>query len=151
SPKLQAKAEAQDYAALTRSATASQRSDPSGSNLGGFEGERRANSKRGGFGLLGSSREIQSVVFVVDGSSSMGVDGSFEKGKREVIASIDALSPGTRFQVIVYNRSAEPLNINGHLTLVLATPDNKQAAYALIRRLDPEGSTDHVKALRQAL
>jgi hypothetical protein len=102
-------------------------------------------------GFLRVGNPAQSVVFVIDGSQSMGLDGLFESAKRELVASIDALPEATRFQVIVYNRSAGPLRINGHTDLVPATDANKLAAAELIRKLEPEGSTDHVRALQQAM
>jgi hypothetical protein len=81
----------------------------------------------------------------------MGLDGLFDSAKRELIASIDALPDATCFQVIVYNRSAGSLRINGHTELVPATAANKFAAAELIQKLRPEGSTDHVRALKQAM
>ena len=53
--------------------------------------------------------------------------------------------------MIVYNKRAAPLRINGHVDLVAATPANKHAALALIRELDPDGATDHVHAMHEAL
>ena len=97
------------------------------------------------------SDAVRSVVFVIDGSSSMGQEGSFDRARQELLFSIRALPATTSFQVIVYNRSAAPLVINGHTDLVPATDVNKAAAFALIAKLNPEGDTDHVRAMQQAL
>ncbi|CAN5566271.1 hypothetical protein BH10PLA2_BH10PLA2_23610 [soil metagenome] len=141
-----------DYMALAHNTSRNLggRSQGGGSGLGGTGSSGGA----GGVGLLRVPREVQSVVFVVDGSSSrgsVGPGGSFERAKRERINSIDVLPATTRFQVIVYNRSANALQINGQTGLVLATEENKRTAAQLIRELDPEGSTNHVLALQQAI
>ena len=140
-----------DFEALTGTAGSGRMRE-----IGGASGNNPRGSSGGaaGVGLLRTPRPVESVVFVVDGSSSMGSigpGGSFETAKRELIASIDALPAATRFQVIVYNRSANTLRINGHTDLVPASVENKQAAFVLIRQLEPEGSTNHVLALQQAI
>jgi hypothetical protein len=142
---------ASDYAALAAGAGSGSKR-----NMGGMPGNGETSSAggRGGIGLLRVPRPVQSVVFVVDGSSSMGnmgPGGSFERAKRELITSIEALPATTRFQVIVYNRSASPLRINGHTDLVPASEPNKRAAFELICQLDPEGSTNHFLAMQQAI
>jgi hypothetical protein len=141
---------ASDYAALTAGAGSGSKRD-----IGGMRNDGTSSAGgRGGIGLLRVPRPVQSVVFVVDGSSSMGnmgPGGSFERAKRELVTSIEALPATTRFQVIVYNRSASPLRINGHTDLVPATEPNKHAAFELIRQLDPEGSTNHFLAMQQAI
>src|SRR5205823_205188 len=52
----------------------------------------------------------QSVVYVIDRSLSMGLSGALGAAKREVIRSIETLPDTMRFQVIFYNRRAEPLH-----------------------------------------
>ena len=47
------------------------------------------------------------IVYVVDRSASMGLNGSLAAAKRELLASLDRLPPSARFQVIVYNRTAQ--------------------------------------------
>ncbi len=138
---------ASDYAAFTGGATGSSSGGIGRGSPTGHGGSRLS----GGLGFFKIAEEVRSVVFVIDGSMSMGLEGSFDAARRELLASIDALSETTRFQVIVYNRNAAPLRINGHTDLVLATDANKQAASDLIRKLDPEGDTNHVRALQQAM
>jgi hypothetical protein len=95
--------------------------------------------------------EAQSVVFVIDRSASMGEHGAWELAKRELRTSLERLPPETRFQVIAYNRTAEPLFLDGAATLVPATLPNKLRTGALLDTLPTEGGTDHFKALRRAL
>jgi hypothetical protein len=91
------------------------------------------------------------IVYVIDRSSSMGETGALALAKRELRASLDILVPEARFQIIAYNRSAEPLRVNGQSGLLPATPDNKHQAVWLIDHIHAEGGTEHLTALRRAL
>jgi len=93
----------------------------------------------------------RSVVYVIDRSGSMGTGGRLALARRELLASLDGLPPGASFQIIPYNRVAEPLRIAGQTVLVPATPANKQQAALLLEALAPEGGTDHLAALQRAL
>jgi hypothetical protein len=92
-----------------------------------------------------------SVVYVIDRSTSMGLRGALDIAKRELLASLQRLAADTRFQIIIYNRHAECLRIGGRTDLVPATPENKQEVASLLQSVRPEGSTDPLPALRQAL
>ena len=93
----------------------------------------------------------QSVVYVMDRSLSMGPSGALDVAKYELLTSLAELPATARFQIIAYNRSAEPLRLGGRSGLVAATAEAKHAADRLVRPLRPEGATDHVQALRRAL
>jgi hypothetical protein len=95
--------------------------------------------------------EARSIVYLIDRSASMGQDGSFDAAKRELRTSLEQLPESAGFQVIAYNRSAEPLLISGRADLVAATPENKSRAAFLLEQLYAEGGTEHVRALRRAL
>jgi hypothetical protein len=95
--------------------------------------------------------QARSVVYVIDRSGSMGAGGRLALARRELLASLDRLPPGARFQVIPYNRFAEPLRLGGQTVLVPATAENKQQAALLLEALVPEGGTDHLAALQRAL
>jgi hypothetical protein len=108
--------------------------------------------------LVGTATEFfgvpavgKSVVFVLDRSASMGLDGRLDRARRELAASLRRLPPSARFQVIAYNRVAEPLRLPGMYGLLPATPDAIEAAVATLNRLTAEGSTDHRKAVQDAL
>jgi hypothetical protein len=95
--------------------------------------------------------EARNIVYVIDRSASMGLDGKFDAARRELLASLERLPDTAHFQVIAYNRGAEPLHLSGKAGLVPATPNNKRQAAGLLETLYPEGGTEHVRALRQAL
>jgi len=93
----------------------------------------------------------RAIVYVIDRSASMGLNGALAAARRELLASLDRLPPDARFQVIVYNRTPEPLRLGGRTGLAFATPENKQQAAALLEGLTAEGSTEHLPALKAAL
>jgi hypothetical protein len=110
---------------------------PDGTNLGGPL-----------FPVAATSR---SVVYVIDRSGSMGERGRLTLARRELEASLRRLPESVRFQVIVYNRRPEALRIAGQTGLVPATFENVSQATRLLREIIPEGGTEHLPALRQAL
>jgi hypothetical protein len=93
----------------------------------------------------------EAIVFVIDRSGSMGLNGGFAMAKRELLGSLERLPFTTRFQVIAYNRLAEPLRVNGQSGLVFATPENKQCVALALAGMHAEGSTEHLAALKRAL
>jgi hypothetical protein len=93
----------------------------------------------------------QSVVYVIDRSASMGLNGGLAAAKHELLTSLQQLPPAARFQVITYNRTANPLPVNGRAGLLTASAENKRQAALLIEALFAEGGTDHLPALKQAL
>src|SRR5205085_8580754 len=70
------------------------------------------------------------------------------RARREVVASLRRLPPSARFQVVAYNRAAEPLPPGD---LLPATPDAIAAAERALEILEAEGSDNHGGALRRAL
>lgn len=100
----------------------------------------------GGVPAVGST-----VVFVIDRSASMGLDGRLDRARQELVASIRRLPTSARFQVIPYHRLPEPLIIGGYRGLQPATPGNIDKAVVALDQLIPEGATDHVAAIRAAL
>ncbi|MFN4259593.1 MAG: vWA domain-containing protein [Gemmataceae bacterium] len=93
----------------------------------------------------------QAVVYVIDGSASMGLFGRFDAARRELIASLEQLPTTARFHVIVYNRFVAVLPGSKPTELLPATPTNLTKTIAWLRSLRPEGGTDHLPALRRAL
>jgi hypothetical protein len=90
----------------------------------------------------------RSVVYVIDRSASMGANGRLARARREVVASLRQLPPSARFQVIAYNRAAEPLPPG---SLLPATPDAIEAAERALDALEAEGGDEHGGALCRAL
>ncbi|HLJ96353.1 MAG TPA: vWA domain-containing protein [Gemmataceae bacterium] len=88
---------------------------------------------------------------MVDCSGSMGVDGRLDTAKGELLKSLEQLASSIRFQVIPYNRHAEPLRINGQSGLTFATAEHKRTVAHLLEDIHAEGGTDHAGALKRAL
>jgi hypothetical protein len=93
----------------------------------------------------------RSFVYVIDRSASMGRNGALEAAKRELLASLELLPPETWFQIIAYNRDAQPLRIGGRTDLVPVTEENKRQVARLCESLNAEGGTEHLGALKRAL
>jgi hypothetical protein len=98
--------------------------------------------------LLAVPGSARRVVYVLDRSISMGPSGALETARREVLASLRALPPEARFQVIAYNNVALPL-LPGDF--VPARPDKLAQAERRLADLDAAGQTNHLRALEQAL
>jgi hypothetical protein len=111
------------------------------------------NATGGGTGsrLFPVSPSAASVVFVIDHSISMGPSGALAAARRELLACLQALTPSTRFQVIPYNKQADPLLLGGRRELVPALPDLIRSAVRQVEELGCEGGTNHVNALRRGL
>jgi hypothetical protein len=116
-----------------------------GGNGGGPEGSSPDNS------FFQIPVRGQRLVFVIDRSASMGLDGAFTAARRELLACLDRLAPEAWFQVIAYNRTAETLRVAGQSGLLLASTERIQQARRLIEALQAEGGTDHLAALKRAL
>src|SRR5206468_2797235 len=75
-------------------------------------------------------------------------DGRLARARREVVASLRRLPPSARFQVVAYNRAAEPLPPG---SLLPATPDAIADAERALDALEAEGGDEHGRALCRAL
>jgi hypothetical protein len=93
----------------------------------------------------------KSVMFVLDRSASMGLDGRLDRARRELAASLRRLPPTARFQVIAYNKAADPVRLLGCAGLLPATPNAVEAVIAAVERLPAEGGSEHAKALIAAI
>jgi hypothetical protein len=91
------------------------------------------------------------VVYLLDRSLSMGESGALDRARRELAASLGRLPPGARFQVIVYNRRADPLAGGGPDGLRPADAESVREAARWVAALPASGSTDHVPALLRGL
>ena len=89
----------------------------------------------------------QSIVYVLDCSSSMGADGMLGLAVAAIKASMATLGPDVRFQVVAYNSAARPLSTK----LLPATPAHFQKAESWLDGLRPEGRSDHVVGIRDGL
>jgi hypothetical protein len=71
--------------------------------------------------------------------------------RQEVAASLRTLPKEALFQVVPYNRLAEPLEMDGRRQLVPAEPATVNLALRLLDEILPVGATDHARGLRSAL
>jgi hypothetical protein len=120
---------------------------PAASAGGSGDGSGKANEPC----ALPVGRSARSVVYVVDRSMSMGFHGALARARREVLASLRRLGPDTRFQVIAYNRDAEPLRINGRYGLLVSDENTIRQVAEAVTALRAAGGTDDGLALRRAL
>lgn len=108
-----------------------------------------ARSSPGSVSFFGVSARAKSVVYVIDRSASMGLEGGLEAAKRELAASLAALESDVRFQVVFYNRHAETVSMGE--SLLCATVANRQLALRSLEMVRAEGGTNHVAGLTCAL
>lgn len=92
----------------------------------------------------------QTVVYVLDGSGSMGAAGKFDAARRALVSTLKAQPPTVRFQVIVYTGTAYPL-LAGNGTAIPATESNIRLATDALAKLEPRGTSNHLGAVRAAL
>jgi hypothetical protein len=107
--------------------------------------------KAGTAAFFGISARGQSVVYLIDRSISMGLNGGLVAAKRELLASVARLPATARVQVLFYSAGVQALNIAGRADLVAVSDDVRAELARLVEALRPEGGTNHLPALRQAL
>jgi hypothetical protein len=92
----------------------------------------------------------QTIVYLIDASASMGLDGAFAPALAELLRSVRRLPETARFQVIVFNGLVTPLP--AHLPGWLhANPQVVATVEQALRKVRAEGKTDPASALRYAL
>jgi hypothetical protein len=92
------------------------------------------------------------IVYVLDGSASMGKHGALAAACRELHRSVAKLPGTVRFQVIIYNDNPHYLLPRFYHQWLEPTPavlSEVGAALALAGQ-NPEGSTEHEPALKEA-
>jgi Ca-activated chloride channel family protein len=97
--------------------------------------------------LHGQLKAGKTIVYVLDRSASMGIDGVLPRAIASLRASLDQLGPDSRFQIVAYN--------GGTMTFVpqpvVATPDAIGQAGRWLSGLIAEGGSNHVRGFREAL
>lgn len=123
----------------------------SGSGLGIADGLGGGGGKGVGVAdFFGVAAEGRKFVYVIDRSYSMADKRAFESAKRELLASLDRLTPGKEFQVIFYNDDPEPLRLAGK-GLAPVSGRLMELAKERIAGTTSFGGTNHEKALRMAI
>jgi hypothetical protein len=97
--------------------------------------------------LHGKLRAGKSIVYVLDRSSSMGVDGMLRKACAAIKASLCQLPADCRFQIVAYNGGVSRLASE----LLPATDENRQRADRWLDELLAEGSSNHRVGIQEAL
>jgi hypothetical protein len=128
----------------------------SGSGGGGGAGGGSGGGAGRGIGpgtqFFGARDHAHSFAYVIDCSGSMATRNSLEVAKREMLASINQLPPDAQFAVIFYNLNARMLtDPQGRPGLMAATAPNKARVQTQLATIAPDGGTDHMTALREAL
>ncbi len=100
--------------------------------------------------MHGALKPGQTVVYVLDSSGSMGAAGKFDAARAALVATLRAQPATVRFQVIVYDGTAQPL-LASDGTAPHATEANVRAASAKLATLEPRGKSNHLVAVRAAL
>jgi hypothetical protein len=101
--------------------------------------------------LLKAPPRVQTVVYLLDRSLSMGVHGALNRARREILTSVASLPRGARFQVIVYNREPQSLQVNAQSGYLAADETTRQQLAVELDKIAAAGTTDHGRALRVAL
>jgi hypothetical protein len=97
------------------------------------------------FGIVGTGRTF---VYVLDCSESMLNNGRFDRARKELIESINRLSPDQRFYVVLYNDNAVPMDADDP---VAAETAEIQKFREWIESVIPYGGTNPLPALEYAL
>jgi hypothetical protein len=97
--------------------------------------------------ILGGKAPTGTVVFVIDRSSSMGIDGMLSRAVAEAVAAVGQLDGKTRFQVVAYNGGAS--TAPGDLKTL--SPETRTGVERWLQTLTAEGRSDHVAGIREAL
>jgi hypothetical protein len=121
--------------------------DPNLKPAGGATGVSAGTAVRA---IHGALKPEQTVVYVLDGSGSMGAAGKFDAARSALLATLRQQPPAVRFQVIVYAGSAAPLLTSGNRGLP-ATAANVRAAAEKLAALEARGRSNHLEAVRAAL
>lgn len=118
-----------------------------GGSGGGFGDGHGAGIGPGFFGTQGEGRTF---IYIVDMSGSMG-GKRFQRAIAELNRSINRLKPHQEFYVYFFNDSTKPLFDKYPTRLLIATPANKGRATRWISSRRPNGLTNPMFALEQAL
>lgn len=97
--------------------------------------------------IFGGKPPTGTVVFVLDRSSSMGVDGLLPRAVAETLTAIEQLAADTRFQVVAYNGGA--MTAPGET--LQPNPETLARIARWLKALPAEGKSDHRAGIREAL
>ncbi len=102
-----------------------------------------------GTSFFGAEAQGRSFVYVIDRSGSMTLENALEVAKRELLQSLNQLPADVEFGVVFYNFQAEVFGRSDDL--MDASPANKQRVRQWLGTVQPNGATNHMRALRTGL
>ena len=103
--------------------------------------------------FFGATDTGQSVVFVLDCSSSMARHNAIGVAKSELKASLNQLGRDQKFQIVFYNNTPNIIRLRDveESELLLATAINRNFAVQFIDSQNATSGTNHMPALKWAL
>jgi hypothetical protein len=135
-------------------APAAVRPPPPGAGGGSVAGPPTGAGPGGGGGrpaLFPTPAGAGRVVYVIDHSVSMGLNGSLRLALRELLDSLSRLPDGTQFQVVLYNHRPDTLYIHHRFDLAVLDAAARADVARAVANLTATGGSDHRSALEQAL
>jgi hypothetical protein len=105
----------------------------------------------GATGLFRPITPAKRVVFVLDRSVSMGLQGMLGHARRELADALQHLSADAWFQIIVYHQSARPLVGPLPGSLQRAESTNIERALVALDEVTAQGGTNHLAGMQAAL
>jgi len=123
-----------------------------GSGFGSGTGKAGAGGGRGGTSFFEISAKGSRFVYVVDHSGSMATYNQLPAAKAELWASLQSLDSAQQFQIIFYDDDLREFRLaSSKPSLVWANEINKGIARQFLAEVQPDGGTDHLRALEAAL
>ncbi len=125
-----------------------------GGGTGGEGGNRGLGDGGGGGGtsFFGHRAVGRKFVYVLDASGSMYDYNAIGVAKAELLASLAQLDETQQFQVIFYNDRVYPMRDSDRRENVFwGTDTNRTRASQFVRNIEPDGGTNHISALLEAL
>lgn len=123
-----------------------------GGGLGSGIGKAGAGGGRGGTSFFEISAKGSRFVYVVDHSGSMATYNQLPAAKAELWASLQSLDSAQQFQIIFYDDDLREFRLaSSKPSLVWANEINKGIARQFLAEVQPDGGTDHLRALEAAL
>lgn len=125
--------------------------EQTGNESGGKEGEKQEGARSGFFGIDPVGDKI---VYIIDMSPSMDngkYERRYDRAVKEVLSSVDQLRPDQQFFVFLFCFRSYAMNLEGPMTFVHPTPENKKRLRRWLRTTTLESGTDPREALVSAL
>jgi hypothetical protein len=91
-----------------------------------------------------------SIVYVLDCSSSMGRGNKLREAIATLESSLKQLTSEVHFQIVLYHSQAEKMTIGGSTDLVPASEENIRSVVESLSRLKAEGTSKHLEGIKTA-